>query len=88
MNLVAAVIVIGILVFILLGVTTKVKPVRFVGNIAIKIVIGALFLFFLNAFGSKFGLHVPINIVTSSVAGILGIPGLAALAIIQTWILV
>ncbi|WP_370874045.1 pro-sigmaK processing inhibitor BofA family protein [Oikeobacillus pervagus] len=80
--------VIGILVFILLGVTTKVKPVRFVGNIAIKIVIGALFLFFLNAFGSKFGLHVPINIVTSSVAGILGIPGLAALAIIQTWILV
>jgi inhibitor of the pro-sigma K processing machinery len=63
------------------------KPIRFIGQVAMKVMIGALFLFFLNAFGGQFGLHVPINLATSSISGILGIPGVAGLAIIQMWII-
>ncbi|WP_141434500.1 pro-sigmaK processing inhibitor BofA family protein [Bacillus sp. 03113] len=75
------------LIFILLVIGVPIKPVRFIGMGIIKIVIGALFLFFLNTFGNQFGIHVPINLVTSSVSGILGIPGLFALVAIQTWVL-
>ena len=63
------------------------KPLKFLGQGIVKIAIGALFLFFLNAFGSNFGIHVPINIVTATISGLLGIPGVAALAVIQIWII-
>jgi inhibitor of the pro-sigma K processing machinery len=72
---------------LLLAAGTPVKPIRFIGQVAMKVMIGALFLFFLNAFGGQFGLHVPINLATSSISGILGIPGVAGLAIIQMWII-
>ena len=63
------------------------KPMKFIGAACMKLVIGALFLFFLNAFGSQIGLHVPINLATSSVSGFLGIPGVLGLAVLQFWIL-
>ncbi|MFD2680023.1 pro-sigmaK processing inhibitor BofA family protein [Bacillus seohaeanensis] len=74
-------------IILLLAAGTPVKPIRFIGQVAMKVMIGALFLFFLNAFGGQFGLHVPINLATSSISGILGIPGVAGLAIIQMWII-
>lgn len=79
--------ILGGLVILLLFSGAPFKPLRFVGQAAIKLVIGALFLFFLNAVGNRFGIHVPINLVTSFVSGFLGIPGLAALVAIQHWIL-
>ncbi|AIE58552.1 pro-sigmaK processing inhibitor BofA family protein [Bacillus methanolicus] len=79
--------VLGALLILLLFAGAPVKPVRFVGQIFIKVLIGALLLFFLNAFGNHFGIYVPINLATSVVSGILGIPGLCALVVIQTWIL-
>ncbi len=63
------------------------RPFRFIGQIAVKIAIGALFLFFLNQFGGQFGIHVPINFITTTVSGLLGIPGVIGLTVIQTWIL-
>ena len=63
------------------------KPVKLIGKGMIKIVIGALLLFFLNAFGSHLGIHVPINVITAAISGFLGIPGIVALTIIQVWIL-
>ncbi|KYC58910.1 hypothetical protein B4099_2526 [Heyndrickxia coagulans] len=53
----------------------------------IKAIIGAVLLFFLNQVGSRYGLHVPINAATVSVSGLLGIPGVIGLTVIQTWIL-
>lgn len=73
-----------VLLFMLVG--APIKPLRFVGQGITKLLIGALFLFFLNAFGNQFGVHVPINLVTSAVSGMLGIPGLCALVVIETWI--
>jgi inhibitor of the pro-sigma K processing machinery len=79
--------VLGGLVLLLLFSGAAFKPLRFVGQAAIKLVIGALFLFFLNAAGNRYGIHVPINFVTSSVSGFLGIPGLLALVAIQHWVI-
>lgn len=75
------------LIILLLIIGNPIKPLRFVGQGLIKIVIGALFLFFLNAIGTKYGIHVPINIATSTVSGILGIPGVVALVAIQHYVL-
>ncbi|MBU8881440.1 pro-sigmaK processing inhibitor BofA family protein [Bacillus sp. FJAT-29790] len=78
--------ILGGLILLLLFIGTPVKPIRMIGQGVIKILIGALFLFFLNAFGNQFGIYVPINLITASVSGILGIPGLFALVAIQTWV--
>lgn len=79
--------VLGGLIVLLLFAGTPIKPVRFVGQAAIKILIGALFLFFLNAAGNRYGIHVPINFATSAVSGFLGVPGLFALVAIQQWVI-
>ncbi|KAF0821776.1 pro-sigmaK processing inhibitor BofA family protein [Cytobacillus firmus] len=79
--------ILGGLILLLLFIGAPVKPVRFIGQGAIKLIIGALLLFFLNAFGNQIGIHVPINLVTSAISGFLGIPGLFALVAIQTWII-
>jgi inhibitor of the pro-sigma K processing machinery len=79
--------ILGGLIVLLLFSGAPFKPLRFIGQSAVKLLIGALFLFFLNAAGNRFGIHVPINFATSAVSGFLGIPGLAALVAIQTYIL-
>lgn len=79
--------ILGGLIILILLMGAPIKPVRFIGQGLIKLVIGALFLFFLNSFGGQFGIHVPINLVTTAVSGFLGIPGLFALVAIQTWVI-
>jgi inhibitor of the pro-sigma K processing machinery len=53
----------------------------------VKIVIGALFLFFVNVFGVPLDIHIPINIITAAISGILGLPGIGALIAIKFFIL-
>ncbi|MFT4417112.1 pro-sigmaK processing inhibitor BofA family protein [Fredinandcohnia humi] len=72
----------GLIVLVLL-MGAPLKPIRIVGQVFVKVLIGALFLFFLNAFGASFDLHLPINLVTSAISGLLGLPGLAALVLID-----
>jgi inhibitor of the pro-sigma K processing machinery len=79
--------IIGALILLLLLIGTPIKPLRFLGQGIIKILIGALLLFFLNVVGNQFGLQVPINLVTSAISGLLGLPGIAALVVIQMWII-
>ncbi|MFD1738817.1 pro-sigmaK processing inhibitor BofA family protein [Bacillus salitolerans] len=75
----------GVIVLLLL-VGAPIRPIRWIGQGLIKVMIGALLLFFLNAFGTMINIHVPINLMTSSISGFLGIPGVLALVIIQTYI--
>lgn len=79
--------VLGGLIILMLLFGAPFKPARFVGQAAIKLIIGALFLFFLNVAGNQYGVHVPINFATSAVSGFLGIPGLFALVAIQHWVI-
>ncbi|MEH7887106.1 pro-sigmaK processing inhibitor BofA family protein [Bacillus sp. JJ1609] len=87
MDPVVVISILGGLIFLLLVIGAPIKPLRFVGQGAVKILIGAIFLFFLNAFGTSFGVYIPINIATAAVSGLLGIPGVVALVAIQTWII-
>lgn len=75
------------LILLLLIIGAPLKPIRFLGQGITKLIIGAVFLFFLNTLGGQVGIHVPINLVTSAVAGLLGIPGVAALAAIDYWVI-
>ncbi|MFP7300560.1 pro-sigmaK processing inhibitor BofA family protein [Neobacillus niacini] len=79
--------ILGGLILILLFSGAPFKPARFIGQAVVKLLIGALLLFFLNTAGNSFGIHVPINFATSAVSGFLGIPGLVALAAIQKFII-
>ncbi|MDQ0202235.1 pro-sigmaK processing inhibitor BofA family protein [Neobacillus ginsengisoli] len=79
--------ILGGLILLLLFTGGPFKSVKFVGQAVIKLLIGALFLFFLNVAGNRYGIHVPINFATSAVSGFLGIPGLFALVAIQKWII-
>lgn len=74
-----------IVIFLLVG--APIKPIRYIGQGVVKLLIGALFLFFLNIIGNQFGIYIPINFATSAVSGFLGIPGLFALVAIDTWII-
>ncbi|WP_227940115.1 pro-sigmaK processing inhibitor BofA family protein [Alkalihalobacillus deserti] len=75
------------LVLILLVIGAPIKPVRLLGNIAVKFVIGALMLFFVNAFGSFIDFNIPINPATAAVSGILGIPGIILLILVKQFII-
>ncbi|MYL34396.1 pro-sigmaK processing inhibitor BofA [Pontibacillus yanchengensis] len=87
--MVSTAIIIGIFLLIgfLLVAGAPMKPVRFIANGAVKVVIGVLFLFFFNVFGASFGLHIPINAFTAIISGFLGIPGLASLIAIHLFVL-
>jgi inhibitor of the pro-sigma K processing machinery len=75
------------IVLLLLVVGAPIKPVRFLGNIAVKFVIGALMLFFVNAFGSFIDFYIPINPATAAVSGILGVPGVVLLILVKQFII-
>ncbi|ENH98478.1 inhibitor of the pro-sigma K processing machinery [Gracilibacillus halophilus YIM-C55.5] len=65
-------------------------PVRLMhvlGKGTMKITIGLLFLFFFNLFGASFGLHIPINVFTAVIVGLLGIPGIASLTALQIFVI-
>ncbi|MGP4073068.1 pro-sigmaK processing inhibitor BofA family protein [Piscibacillus sp. B03] len=63
------------------------KIMRWTSYGVLKVVIGALFIFFANVFGAMFGLHIPINLITSAIAGFLGLFGVGALILIHLMII-
>ncbi|AZB41167.1 pro-sigmaK processing inhibitor BofA [Bacillus sp. FJAT-42376] len=77
----------GAIVLLLMN-GSLIKPVKWIGRLAAKVVAGALMLFILNALGASAGIHIPINAGTSAVSGLLGLPGIAALYVIKSYILV
>jgi inhibitor of the pro-sigma K processing machinery len=76
-----------VLIVVLLVVGAPIKPMRFLGQGAVKLVIGVLLLFFFNVFGASLGLHLPINIFTALTIGFLGLPGLASLTALHIFVL-
>lgn len=75
------------LIFCLLLFGARVKPIRFIGMLFVKCAIGALVLFVVNMIGGQFDFHLPINVGTTVVSGLLGLPGLFALIIIKLYII-
>ena len=77
---------IGLIILLLVTGGVK-KMLRVIGNLSIKLIIGVLLLFFINIFGVQFGIHIPIRFPTAIVSANLGIPGIAALLVINNFIL-
>ena len=86
MEPIVVVAILGFIIFLLLVVGSPSKPLRLISQGVVKLIIGALFLFFLNIIGNQFGIHIPINLITSAISGLLGIPGVFALVAIEMWI--
>lgn len=80
-------IVIVSLLFIVAATRSVKTPVRWAGIVALNLIIGAILLFFANLAGEIAGFHVPINPITALIAGFLRLPGLAALVVIQLFVL-
>ena len=76
-----------VVILLLLIVGAPLKPMKFIAQGTVKLVIGVLFLFFFNVFAANLGLHLPINIFTAVIAGFLGIPGVASLAALHIFVL-
>jgi len=81
------VVILGGLIGLLLIVGAPIKPVRMIGSGLVKIMIGSLGLFIINSIGTLMGFHIPINLLTASISGFLGIPGMAALLAIEQIVL-
>lgn len=74
-----------IVLLLLFGAPTDIM--KYTSKGVVKLIVGALFIFFANVFGSSFGLHIPINLFTSAIAGFLGLFGLGSLIAIHYFIL-
>lgn len=72
----------GLLIIFLLA-----KLFTFSGKIILRIMInsicGGLVLIAINLIGTRFGIHLPVNIITGFGVGTLGIPGLILLYLIS-----
>lgn len=75
------------LLFVLLIFGVSMKPLQFIGKMFVKVIIGVVLLFAVNVVGTYFGFHIPINLGTTSVSSVLGIPGICALVIIKLYIM-
>ncbi len=58
-------------------------PLKIVWKLLVNAIIGALVLLIFNFFGGLINFAIPITPVSALVAGILGIPGVIILAVIQ-----
>lgn len=58
-------------------------PIRKVLKLVINSMLGGLTIFLINLVGASFGFHIGLNIFTSIIVGILGIPGAVCLVIVK-----
>lgn len=58
-------------------------PVKFILKLIGNSILGAILIFIINLIGSLFGFHIGLNIITSFIIGILGIPGVILLIILK-----
>lgn len=85
LTLVLIVVVAGIVLLFMMS--QRWKPVRWIGWAIGQLVLGSIFLFIFNFAAQSFSLYIPINPVTATITGFLGLPGLATLVIIKQFLI-
>ncbi|WIV12326.1 pro-sigmaK processing inhibitor BofA family protein [Proteiniborus sp. MB09-C3] len=58
-------------------------PIRYLVKLIINGVIGGVLLFLVNLLGGFIGVHIAINPITAIIAGLLGVPGVILLIVLQ-----
>lgn len=59
-------------------------PLRLMARLAYRTLLGAGILWILNLVGNLAGYHLPLNLPTAMTAGLLGIPGIVVIFVLQT----
>lgn len=59
---------------VMLGLIFKVSIFKII-KLIFNSVLGGTLIFFINQLGTSFGIHIGLNVITSMVIGIFGIPG-------------
>lgn len=62
-------------------------PLKVIIKLMLNTVLGAILLYIINIIGASFSFHIGINLITTLVTGILGIPGVILLILLQTFLL-
>ena len=58
-------------------------PIKKVMKLVINSVLGGIAIFLINLIGANFGFHIGLNIFTSILVGLLGLPGAVCLVIVK-----
>lgn len=58
-------------------------PFRKMIKLVINIALGLVMIWIVNAFGGTLGIYIPFNMITALVSGILGVPGVICLIILN-----
>ena len=61
-------------------------PIKKVLKLVINSVLGGIAIFLINLVGANFGFHIGLNILTSILVGILGLPGVVCLVIVKLFL--
>ena len=75
-------ILIAIVVLLLAKFIFKVNTKRLV-ELLINILLGIVIIWLINKFGGSLGISIPLNIITALVVGILGVPGVIILVLLN-----
>lgn len=63
------------------------RPIKWIGWGLGNLVIGSIMLFLFNLAGQSISFHLPVNPVTVTITGFLGVPGLTTLVVIKQFLL-
>ena len=58
-------------------------PIKKIIKLVFNTLIGGLVIYLINIIGASFGFHIGLNIITSLIVGILGIPGAILLIVLE-----
>ena len=69
--------------FIFLFGKILIVPIQKIVKLIINSILGAFVIYVINLIGANFGFHIGLNIITSMVIGLLGLPGAVVLIVIK-----
>lgn len=58
-------------------------PLKKILKLVINSVLGGVCIFLINLIGASFGFHIGLNVLTSLIVGLLGLPGAVCLVIVK-----
>ena len=87
MELENIILIVAALIFIYLFIKILSTPIRWAFKLLLNALLGFVILFVVNFFGGFVGITVSVGWVSALVAGILGIPGVILLVLIETFLI-
>ena len=71
------------IVFILIFGKMFLFPVKKIAKLLLNTFLGAFIIWIINLIGTSFGFHIGLNVITSIIVGLLGVPGAILLILLK-----